>query len=131
MVLVARLDPDGNEISSDQEEEIERNRTQDRIRALHQAREVLAQGNGSMSSFSQLALLGHSSPLPTQTPGLPTPRLDRYIQPFVNLPPTPKPFRPDPLPMPLSEMSVSLKDITKYGHDAFVVVPRYACLAGR
>lgn len=42
---IARLDPNGNEIPADEEEELERNRSQGRVRALYNARATASSTN--------------------------------------------------------------------------------------
>lgn len=115
----ARLDLDGNEIPSEEEEEVERIRTEDRIRASQRAQ-----------VFSSLA---HLVDLTTPPPAPPQRQLTIYqtIKPPVVLRHDPSLSYPadfvNPLPMPLSEMV----DSGKNPKPKAKLLPRHVVLAGR
>lgn len=104
---VARLDPDGNEIPW--EEELERMRRETRLPAVRQDPDTRERGHVDENVGD---LLGGSS-LSCRTPS-PVAEAPKYI---------------NPLPMPLSSM-IMKEDLQDEGHPD-VIVPTYACLAGR
>lgn len=122
----ARLDPDGNEIPSDEEEELERSRTEYRIRALYQARmsAQAASGSGTRSTHSQASYDGvtartYNRNFRVAPVSYRTPEFSREATPFLV----------DPLPMSLSEMIPSSKSGETDDH--IIIVPKHASLAGR
>ncbi|KXN87561.1 hypothetical protein AN958_08495 [Leucoagaricus sp. SymC.cos] len=114
----ARLDLDGNEIPSDEEEEFERSRADSRIRATRRA-QILA----SMAQTTGI-------PVPT-TPPPQGPTIYQNIKPPVVLRHDPSLSYPadfvNPLPMPLSEMVNSRKTVKRKS----TLLPRNIIMAGR
>ncbi|KAF7784544.1 hypothetical protein Agabi119p4_709 [Agaricus bisporus var. burnettii] len=112
----ARLDLDGNEIPSDEEEQVERLRTESRLRALQHS-QTLVQAGGTM-------------PLPVSTPRLEIRLFQSTNRPIV-LRHDPSLSYPadflNPLPMPLSEM-VESGNISK---PKATLLPRHIIVAGR
>jgi len=124
--FAARLDPDGNEIPSDEEEELERSRTEYRIRALYQARmsAQAAGGSGTRSTHSQASYDGvtastYNRNFRVSPVSYRTPEFSREATSFLV----------DPLPMSLSEM-IPLSTGGE-ADDHIIIVPKHASLAGR
>ncbi|GLB36543.1 hypothetical protein LshimejAT787_0308310 [Lyophyllum shimeji] len=151
----ARLDPDGNEIPSDEEEELERVRTEYRVwaqsrpRAPVFTRDRVASHPGFHSLQAATTSTSLSPDEDTGPPdGVPRVRLSaRDHQPHYGSvmdsvitvdsvrkeqtlpgPPFLAPFPPNPLPMPVEEMVWSPP---KRKTPRVVTIPRHASLAGR
>jgi len=134
-IRIARLDADGNEISVDEEDVLERSRTEYRLRALQQR---VRQSNAS----SQLNI-ARSSNVPDMISRDHNGSRRMYgsvIDSTLNVPHAPQhiaqssqdemsPFYVDPLPMPLSSMI----PVPRKPEDIYVdiFVPKHTCLAGR
>ncbi|KAJ3506090.1 hypothetical protein NLJ89_g7064 [Agrocybe chaxingu] len=115
----ARLDADGNEISYSEEEELERSRTEYRLRALRRARQQHAPSGVSI----------HGSVMDSAL-NIPTVRRESSTTfPSHHSSSDSRSFYVDPLPMPLSSM-VTINKPTDVCHPD-VIVPIHACLAGR
>ncbi|KAJ3575911.1 hypothetical protein NP233_g775 [Leucocoprinus birnbaumii] len=116
----ARLDLDGNEIPSDEEEEFERLRSDSRMRATRRAQ--------ALASIAQSA--GITLPIPA-TPPPQEPTIYQSIKPPVVLRHDPSLSYPadfvNPLPMPISEMV----DTGKTPKHKPLLLPRHAIMAGR
>lgn len=129
MAFSARLDPDGNEIPADEEEELERSRTEYRIRALERARQNIAttQGGGR-STNNQVSQRTHYGSVMDSTLNVPDARQSGSSSYFPQF--NASQLYVDPLPMPLTSMIISQ---VKQEHDCArdVIVPTHACLAGR
>ncbi|KIM47944.1 hypothetical protein M413DRAFT_22519 [Hebeloma cylindrosporum] len=122
----ARLDPDGNEIPADEEEELERSRTEYRIRALERARQYIGttQSGGRIANNQRT----HYGSVMDSTLNVPDVRQPGSSFPQFNAPR----LYVDPLPMPLASMIMSqgiIKQEDDYARD--IIVPTHACLAGR
>ncbi|KAJ7596596.1 hypothetical protein C8J56DRAFT_291507 [Mycena floridula] len=92
----ARLDLDGNEIPSDEEVELEQQRTLDRLRQRNRARILIPLSRNSFApeySFDEISPIVRLNSRET--------RLAASIPEFFG---TNVPYKPDPLPMPLAEM---------------------------
>jgi len=126
MAFSVRLDPDGNEIPADEEEELERSRTEYRIRALERARQNIAttQSGGRITN-NQVSQRTHYGSVMDSTLNVPDARQSGGSSYFPQL-------YVDPLPMPLTSMIISQGNL-KQEHDCArdVIVPTHACLAGR
>ncbi|KJA29347.1 hypothetical protein HYPSUDRAFT_196718 [Hypholoma sublateritium FD-334 SS-4] len=131
----ARLDADGNEVPPDEEREIERARTEHRMRSAHPRRMpggVVGAG-AAMSYPGMRQYFGRA------------PDTLRAVQPLVDAEPSyddgaaeagvvALPMYVDPLPMPLATMVADAqRPVDGGGADArkAVAVPPHACLAGR
>jgi hypothetical protein len=127
----ARLDPDGNEIPADEEEELERSRTEYRIRALERARQNIAttQSGGRITN-NQVSQRTHYGSVMDSTLNVPDVRQSGSSSYFPQF--NASQLYVDPLPMPLASMIISQGNL-KQEHDCArdVIVPTHACLAGR
>ncbi|KDR85263.1 hypothetical protein GALMADRAFT_234020 [Galerina marginata CBS 339.88] len=129
----ARLDPDGDEISSNEEEELERSRTEYRLRALHRARQIAAAQNNDMRSEYPYGGLyrdynGQRTLYGSVLDSTMTVQGRRH---FSNLDEGNSiPLHVDPLPMPLVSM-VTTPECPPDDIYVEIDVPKLACLAGR
>jgi hypothetical protein len=122
---LARLDPDGNEISWDEEEELERSRTEYRLRVLQSTHE----GSNGPEILRHDGRTFHGSVLDSMLSVPATlPRTDQWRS-ATTTDTQIRPFWVDPLPMPLSSMIRKEENQDDCHPD--VIVPRHACLAGR
>ncbi|CAA7259994.1 unnamed protein product [Cyclocybe aegerita] len=120
----ARLDADGNEIPYSEEEELERSRTEYRLRALRRARQQHAP-----SGVSNGVRTTHGSVMDSAL-NIPTVRRESSTSFPSHLSSSDsRSFHVDPLPMPLSSM-VTIDKPKDVCHPD-VIVPIHACLAGR
>jgi hypothetical protein len=154
----ARLDPDGNEIPSDEEEELERIRAELRVNAQLPPRNSLAPPvdgidiRPRLHSLHPNPAIPHEYELSLRADHAPRSALDpRYRDAgwsdgsILDLVPTSAhynqpslhrsvsqhpPFRPNPLPMPLEAMVTPSKRVQRHGQHIIRVV-RHASLAGR
>ncbi|KAF8060997.1 hypothetical protein FPV67DRAFT_1673823 [Lyophyllum atratum] len=148
----ARLDADGNEIPSDEEEELERIRAEYRIQAQSRSRgPISTRDGGDRSGFHPLQATTTSTSLSpdeenTITESIPRVRLNaRDQRPFYgsvmdsvitvdclrreeSLPSYATPFCANPLPMPIQEMVWSPP---KRKASRVVTIPKHASFAGR
>ena len=124
-----RLDLDGNEIPADEEEELERSRTEYRIRALQQARQNIATQSGGLprSTNDQPPQRTHYGSVLDSTLNVPDARQSGSSSP---LPHAPRLYV-DPLPMPLASMIIPQETRKQEAGRADIVIPTHACLAGR
>jgi hypothetical protein len=121
---LARLDADGNEIPWDEEEELERSRTEYRLRVLQRGHE---DSNGP-EILRHDGRTFHGSVLDSMLSVPATrPRTDQWRPATTDI--QSRPFWVDPLPMPLSSMIMKEEHQDDCHPD--VIVPRHACLAGR
>lgn len=119
---LARLDPDGNEIPWDEEEELERSRTEYRLRVLqstHEGSNILRHDGRTIHG----SVLDSMLSIPATRP-----RTDQWRSETTTDTQS-RPFWVDPLPMPLSSMIMKEENQDDCHPD--VMVPRHACLAGR
>lgn len=127
----ARLDPDGNEVPPDEEREIERARTEHRMRSAHPRRLPVMTSYGGVRGLHQFF-------------GPAAPDASRAAQPVADTEPeyddaaaavvAALPMYVDPLPMPLAAMVADAQRPAGGGGDdarKAVAVPPHACLAGR
>ena len=131
--LSARLDPDGNEIPPSEEEELERSRTEYRIRALHRAREHASRSDDSNEHHSRMYQPNGVQRVAYGSVMDATLNIQdrRRQQPEFAHRDDQVPFYVDPLPMPLSSM-VMKPELTEQNEPCVdIIVPRDACLAGR
>lgn len=139
--LIARLDLDGDEIPYDEEEALERSRTEYRIRALYQAQASrsdtipeLARNSNDFPSYSDYTSRDTRRYHGSVIDGVLNVPNDGYqFIPADTWSPDPQPsrrsVRVNPLPMPLSEM---VQMPPKSHEDRYIIsVPRHASLAGR
>lgn len=132
-MYLARLDPDGNEIPPSEEEELERSRTEYRIRALHRAREHANRSDETNEHLSRMY----------QPNGIQRVAYGSVMDATLNVQdrrhhqsdPAHRddqvPFYVDPLPMPLSSMVMKPEKTEQSEPFVDIVVPKHACLAGR
>ena len=131
--FLARLDPDGNEIPPSEEEELERSRTEYRIRALHRAREHASRSDDSnehrsrIYQYNGVQRVAYGSVMDA-TLNIQDRRRQQSEFPHRD---EQVPFYVDPLPMPLSSMVMKPEMIEQNEHCVDIIVPRHACLAGR
>lgn len=120
---LARLDPDGDEIPWDEEQGLERSRTDYRMRVLQRSRE----DSNDPAILRHDGRTFHGSVLDSMLSVPATrPRTDQWRSPTSNT--SSRPFCVDPLPMPLSSM-ITKEHQNDYHPD--VIVPRHESLAGR
>ncbi|KAF8912924.1 hypothetical protein CPB84DRAFT_1759882 [Gymnopilus junonius] len=121
----ARLDPDGNEIPENEEEELERSRTQYRLRALQQTRQSGRASGGLFQDFSRQrsmygsvldATLHVQEERQRSVPAHSNDSTRLYV---------------DPLPIPLAAMVLDPETPQQNDIGVDVVIPHYACIAGR
>lgn len=131
-ISTARLDADGNEISSDEEEELERSRTAYRIQALQRSRQNLPGDNadnpllgGMHQNYSgQRNVYGSvlDSTMRIQDE-------NRETHDFLGS--DLSPLYIDPLPMPLASMTSAVDKLKNEDIHPDILVPKHAYLAGR
>ncbi|KAF8167838.1 hypothetical protein B0H34DRAFT_683273 [Crassisporium funariophilum] len=135
----ARLDADGNEIPPNEEEELERSRTEYRVRALQRSRELTATTHPSRMPPYVQGPSGHHPPRNTYGSVMDSTLNVQYLRQPASLPqPQPQhqhqtftPLYVDPLPMPLASMVMTPKKMEQEDLYVDIFVPGYACLAGR
>jgi len=132
MATLVRLDPDGNEIPADEEEELERSRTEYRVRALERARQNIATQSSELprSTNDQPLQRTHHGSVLDSTLNVPDARQSGgpSPSPHTNHPPR---LYVDPLPMPLASMIIPQRTRKQEDDCADIIVPMHACLAGR
>jgi len=146
----ARLDLDGNEIPWDEEEELERSRTEYRVQALQRVRQDPNNSHHSSNGPSETnrrngrmmfpgSVLDSMISVPVMPSRSQQQQQQHHQQHYHQqqrdgswTPPSMNqnfPLYIDPLPMPLSSMMKA--DARDDGCYPDVIVPRHACLAGR
>ena len=144
-----RLDADGNEVPPDEEREIERARTEFRMRALGHARRAGPGGagaagaggapNGPRMWVSQHRLLFPENDAPravqptrgTEAPPDDSADVDMEMQIAATPAAMVRPLYVDPLPMPLAAMVADAQRPASPATRKAIAVPPHACLAGR
>jgi len=131
MPFSARLDLDGNEIPADEEEELERSRTEYRIRALERARQNIATTqSGGRTANNRTAQRTHYGSVMDSTLNIPDARRPGSSSYFPQS--NGSQLYVDPLPMPLASMIMSQETLKQEDHNTRdIIVPTHACLAGR
>lgn len=139
----ARLDPDGNEIPSDEEEELERVRAELRVNAQYPSRGPL-HSNITVPHEYESTLRADNLPRSGldlvdpdlswssgNTPDL-VPTVASRIEPPVHQPVSQlSPFCVNPLPMPVESMVMCSKKVQRDNCLRTIIVARHASLAGR
>ncbi|TFK40897.1 hypothetical protein BDQ12DRAFT_678560 [Crucibulum laeve] len=123
---LAHLDPDGNEIPADEEQELERTHTETRIRAMYTS----ATTPGDRLFYTEYLEIPEISLWETRMQhSTCTVGCVCYAQPSSCWT---TPFRPDPLPMPIKDIE---KSVCQTGYsitrDFVIVMPNHTNLAGR
>ncbi|KAF8807662.1 hypothetical protein BYT27DRAFT_7189745 [Phlegmacium glaucopus] len=129
----ARLDPDGNEIPPSEEEELERSRTEYRIRALHRAREHASRSDEANEHLSRMYQPNGIQRVAYGSVMDATLNIQdrRHRQSDIAHRDDQVPFYVDPLPMPLSSMVIKPEKTEQNELFVDIIVPKHACLAGR